>query len=322
MPVRSIIVTGAGVLADRATALLQDSGVRVVGSGDPSADTLVHLDWVTAGPREAPSRRNVDVTRRALDATENSAVSSVVLLSSAIVYGAWPDNPVPLTEDAPLRPNPGIPEAVQQAEAERLVATWSSEHPDASVAILRPATIVGPGVDSWLAQALGGRGTVRPDRADPDEQFVHVDDVAAAVALAVRERLDGVYNVAPNGSVPGEMVRELSAWRPSVPVPGWLGRVAARWGWALRLSSVPPAVLPLVEYPWVVASDRLQAAGWAPQYTSEEAIVAGRPPSRWREMSPGRRQSVALGATGLAAVGIVGAVVVAIGRARYRRHVA
>jgi nucleoside-diphosphate-sugar epimerase len=313
MPVRSIVITGAGPLATRAVTLLRrEPATTVVAVPDPSdlvvdgADTLVHLDG------------DVDLTRRvvaALDAT----VSAVVLLSSATVYGAWPDNPVPLTEDAPLRPNPGILDAAGHAEAERVLGDWAAEHPGASVTILRPATMVGPGVDSWLAQALGGRGLVRPDRADPVGQFVHVDDVAAAVALAAQDRLDGVYNVAPNGSVPGEVVRNLSAWRPSVAVPTWLARVAARWGWALGVSRVPPPVMALVEHPWVIASDRLQAAGWTPQYTSEEAIVAGRPPSRWREMSPGRRQSAALAGAGVATAAVVGAGAVAVARAR-RRH--
>jgi len=319
MPVRSIVITGAGPLAARTIALLQrEPGTAIVPVPDPShlvgaglewdgADTLVHLDG------------DVDVTRRVL-ASLNSTVSAVVLLSSATVYGAWPDNPVPLTEDAPLRPNPGVPDAAGHAEAERVLGVWAEGHPAATVTILRPATVVGPGVDSWLAQALGGRGLVRPDQADPVGQFVHVDDVVAAVALAARDRLDGVYNVAPNGSIPGEMVRELSAWRPSVAVPGWMARLAARWGWALGVSRVPPPLMALVEHPWVIASDRLQAAGWTPQYTSEEAIVAGRPASRWREMSPARRQSAALAGAGLAAAAVVAAGVVAVSRARRRRR--
>jgi nucleoside-diphosphate-sugar epimerase len=330
MPVRSIVVTGAdSAVARRAMPLLRRiPDGEVVGVGEPSsadlarlpagADTLVHLGWVDPAPRDPATRRNVDTTRRLLHAAENATLSSLVLLSSATVYGAWPDNPVPLTEEAPLRPNPGVTDAVHHAEAERLVSAWAAERPDVTVAILRPATIVGRGVDSWLAQALTGRGTARPVRSDPERQFVHVDDVASAVALVVGARLDGVFNVAPSGSVSGDEVRELSAWRPSVPVPGSFGPTAVRWAWALHLSSMPPSALPLVEDPWVIASDRLQAAGWVAQYTSEEAIVAGRPPSRWREMSPGRRQSVALTGSGVLAAGLAAAIAAAVARERRR----
>jgi len=330
MPVRSIVVTGAdAAVARRAIALLHDDpDLAVVALGDPSpaelaavlagADTLVHLGWVDGGPRDPVSARNVERARRALDAAENATLSGLVLLSSATVYGAWPDNPVPLTEEAPLRPNPGVDDAIHHAEAERLVAAWALDHPGVAVAVLRPATMLGPGAGGWLVGALSDRGGVRPVRADPDRQFVHVDDVASAVALAVRARLDGVFNVAPAGAVAGEVVRELSAWRPSLPLPGRAGPAVVEWAWDLGLSSLPPARLPLIEDPWIVASDRLQAVGWTPAYTSEEAIVAGRPPSRWREMSPGRRQSTALAASGVLAATVAAAIAVAVARARRR----
>ena len=60
------------------------------------------------------------MARRVLDAAAAAGRAHVVVLSSATVYGAWPTNPVPLTEDAPLRPNPGCAFAVQKAEIERL----------------------------------------------------------------------------------------------------------------------------------------------------------------------------------------------------------
>ena len=52
------------------------------------------------------------------------------------------DNPVPLTEDAPLRPNPELDFAVRAAERERLAAEWRPTHPGATVAVLRPAVPV------------------------------------------------------------------------------------------------------------------------------------------------------------------------------------
>jgi hypothetical protein len=78
------------------------------------------------------------------------------------------------------------------------------------------------------------------------------------------------------------------------------------------MSPEGPELLPVIEYPLVLANDRLRAAGWRPQYTNEEAVVAGRPGSWWREMSPARRQQVTLGGSGaLLAGGAAGAVAVA-----------
>ena len=41
-----------------------------------------------------------------LHLASESKISRVVVVSSAMVYGAWPNNSVPLSEDAPVRPNP------------------------------------------------------------------------------------------------------------------------------------------------------------------------------------------------------------------------
>ena len=304
MPVRSVLVTGAGTpVGRRVVALLRRD--HVVADRLPAdADVVVHLSGTG--------------THEVLDATENMTVTGLVLLSSATVYGAWADNPVPITEDAPIRPNPGVRAAAELAEAERLVAVWAEQHPGVPVTVLRPATVIAPGADGWLTDALTGQYTVRPARPEPDRQFVHVDDLASAIALAVREGLDGVFNVAPSGAVSADVVRELGAWRLTVPMPRPLATMVSRWAWASRLSRVPPGALPLVEHPWVVASDRIQAAGWAPRYTSEESVVAGRAPSWWREMGPGRRQTAALVATAVLASSVVAAIAAVVVRARRR----
>jgi nucleoside-diphosphate-sugar epimerase len=291
MPVRSIVVTGAdGPIGRRVTAKRDDAAVL---ASWPDAD--------------------LEGTRRALLYADDAA--TVVYLSSAVVYGAWPDNPVPITEEAPLRPNPAIDDAARHAEAERLVADWADDHPGATVAILRPATVLGPGVDSWLARTP----RFRADGADPARQFVHIDDVVSAIEVATERSLDGVFNVAADGSIPGEVVRGLSAGRLSLPVPALAARMLTRWASALGLSNVSPDVLPLIDYPWVVANDRLRAAGWEPQYSNEEAVVAGRPGGWWREMSPGRRQQLTLGAAGALAAGAVAAVAGIIGTHRRNR---
>ncbi|HVM67760.1 MAG TPA: NAD-dependent epimerase/dehydratase family protein [Acidimicrobiales bacterium] len=299
----SVVVTGAGTpLGRRVAALLGHT--HTVRERPADGDVVVHL--------------SPEGTREVLDGLENLTLPLFVLLSSATVYGAWADNPVPITEDAPMRPNPGLREAAQHAEAERLVAAWAADRPETAVAVLRPAAVITPGADSWLVDALTGQAMVRSKRPQPDRQFVHVDDVASAIDVAVRDRLDGVFNVAPTGGVAAEVVRELGAWRLTVPVPGAFVGTASRWAWALRMSPVPPEAVPLVEHPWVIASDRLQAAGWEPRYTSEEAVVAGRSPSWWREMAPGQRQTAALVATGFVVTSVVTAAAAAVMRARRR----
>ena len=129
-----------------------------------SADSVIHLAWQI--PDGGGSGRDGQppaglANRRALDRVLAAAAITrpevLVHLSSATVYGAWPDNQVPLTEDSPLRPNPEFAYAVGKAEAERRLAEWAEDHPDTRVAVLRPAVTLGSPEPLYEALAPPGR---------------------------------------------------------------------------------------------------------------------------------------------------------------------
>jgi nucleoside-diphosphate-sugar epimerase len=315
----TIVLSGStDALGQRVKALLEgaEDVARVIEIGsDGEVERKTSLDGATA---VFQLDGGVDETRALLDAAAGVQATTLVLLSSATVYGAWQTNPVPLTEDAPLRPNAELEFAVRAAERERLAVEWKGDHPDATVAILRPAITVAEDARGWLAGALRTAAAVRPVSSDdPPAQYVHLDDVASAVVLAWRNRLDGPFNVAPDGWIPGDQVRAL-AGVPPVRVPDPVAQRLAWARWKLGLSSTPPGLLPYTIHPWVVANDRLKAAGWSPTSTNEEAYVAGHRPAPWALLSPQRRQELALGAAA-AALAAVGAGTVALIR-RARRH--
>jgi UDP-glucose 4-epimerase len=240
-------------------------------------DVLVHLASVVDPiPDEAlMARVNVDGTRRVLDAAAAVGVRRVVRVSSAAVYGAWANNPVPLTEDAPLRPNPGFSPAVQAAEVERLLAEWREDHPGVVVTTLRSAPVVGPGAERLPSRLLLGRPPVRVRGATPPVQAVHVDDLVAALALVVLDDHPGTFNVAPDGWLDHPAAAALLG-RAAVPaLPAQLWARLLGWSWTVGLGDVPPEALPYVMHPWVIANDRLRALGWAPRHDNEEAVVDG-----------------------------------------------
>ena len=121
--------------------------------------------------RDAGQRRRHPTGARGRD--QRSGITKIVRVSTAAVYGAWPGNPVPLTEDAPLRPNPGFGPAVQGAEVERMLAEWREGVPGAVTTTLRAAPVLGRGAEHLWARLLSGRpgdpgpgrGTAGPDRA-------------------------------------------------------------------------------------------------------------------------------------------------------------
>ena len=324
----TIVLSGStDALGRRVKALLDESeGVdRVieVGADDIAVEAHGHGGHDLKASLEGASAviqldGGMDETRALLDAAAGIGAMTVVLLSTATVYGAWASNPVPLTEDAPLRPNAELEFAVRAAERERRAVEWKADHPGVTVAILRPAIPVAEDGRGWLARALRTAAAVRPvGPDDPPAQYVHLDDLAAAVVLAWRSRLDGPFNVAPDGWIPGDQLRAL-AGVPRVRVPDPVARRVAWTRWKLGLSPTPPGLLPYTIHPWVIASDRLKAAGWSPTSTNEEAYVAGHRPAPWATLSPQRRQELALGG---AAAALAGAAVGAVALARRaRRH--
>jgi len=309
--------TGSPAGVETHTVDLRQADLKPLFEG---ATAVVHLAQ-TGGPDAPLEQGDGDgaLARRILDAASSVGVEHVVLLSSAVVYGAWANNPVPLTEDAPLRPNPGVGIASEKAELERTAADWRDAHPAATVALLRPTVTVASEGNGWLARALARSGALPVAAEDPPAQFLDVADLATAVDLARRARLDGPFNVAPDGWASGETVRSLAGGAPRVRLPERLALRLADLGWRWRLAPTPPALLPFTVHPWVIANDRLRAEGWEPASSNEEAYVGAHRASPWATLSPRRRQELALGITGGTLAAAVGAaVVVGLRRARSR----
>ncbi len=248
------------------------------------AAVIVHLASVVGPlPDDALlTRVNVDGTRRVIDAAIATGVRKIVRPSSTAVYGAWANNPVPITEDAPLRPSPGYLPAILDAECERLLAQWASAAPGRIATRLRIAPIVGAGAHSLLTAVATGRAPVRVRGAAPPVQVVHVDDAASALELGTKIDLDGAYNVAADGWLSYE---EAGALLPAGRLPALPAAVATRvltTSWATGLGDAPPALVPYLCHSFVVSNDRLKGAGWKPQHSNDEALLlaTGSPETR------------------------------------------
>ncbi|MCX7619379.1 MAG: NAD-dependent epimerase/dehydratase family protein [Acidimicrobiales bacterium] len=263
---------------------------------------------------------DVPGTASLLDLAVTLGVDSTVVLSSALVYGAWPNNPIPLTEEAVLRPPAEVPEAVAFAEIERLVSEWRSAHPEAAVAILRPTVTVDPERRRWFSRSVwSGRG-ISIEGAEAPAQYLHIDDLVSAVVLARSARLEGPFNVAPDGWLAAEQVRELSGPVRRLPVPAELVSGLARLRSLLPGAAVPSGLLSYTVHPWVIANDRLRAAGWRPTLTNAEVFVDGDNQYPLFALNARRRQMLSFAALGAATGLMVGGVVRYLGRRGAVRH--
>lgn len=275
----------------------------------PTGSTI-ELKAALAGATAVVHAADAADTEAILEAAAGIGADQVVLLSTAAVYGAWDNNPIPLTEDAILRPNPGIDEVAARAEIERRSHEWGADHPACAVTILRPCTVVVPGADDWPSADLDGiAGLGSGDGARP-VQFLHVEDLAGAVAVVLDNKISGLRNVAPAGWINEDEARALSGGRV-VPLPEPVRRAFRR----VRLGqTVNRGAEALSSHPWVVASDTLRGEGWAPVFDNREALVATRRPTRWQRLSPTKRQELSMAVVGGAAVIAIVAAVIGLRR--------
>ena len=240
-----------------------------------------------------------------LELATEAEISRLVVVSSAMVYGAWPNNSIPLSEDAAVRPNPESTFAVHQADAERTALEWADLNPDRQVTILRPTAVASPNASGLIGEALRAAAPIRTRRDDPPQQFVHLDDLATAVATVVQLDDSGVFNVAPDGWLTAREVKDLVGARPTIrlpiPLPGRLDRYVAR-----RVGhQAPTGLLPYTRYPWVVANDRLRSTGWVPRYGNDQVFVAAEAGMPWDSMNAKQRQNVSLGVGATALIGLL-----------------
>jgi hypothetical protein len=103
-----------------------------------------------------------------------------------------------------------------------------------------------------------------------------------------------VYNVAPDGGIPGDGVRALSGQRLRLPLPGRLADVVGALQWRFQRGPIPPGLRSYTRASWIVANDKLRAEGWRPTVTNEQAYVEGTEAKWWTMITPKRRQELAL----------------------------
>ena len=284
------------------------------------ADSVVHLaSAMTAGSGQvAEAELELAVTRRILDAMAVVDIGHLLIMSSAMVYGAWTGNPVPLTEAAAVRPNPDFAWARQRARIERLAEEWQAHRDGAAVSVLRPTAVVTDDHLGQLARTLHAARVGVAAEGDPPVQYLHADDLANAAVVCVAGRFDGVVNVAPDGWIPPDRLADLEGPTPRVRVPAWVARMVAALRWRFGLAPTPPGVVPYTTSSWVVSNGRLRALGWNAEYSNEEAWVVSHEPSPLERIPAARRQELALAVAVVSVAAVVLGVVVIVVRMRRR----
>jgi nucleoside-diphosphate-sugar epimerase len=229
-----------------------------------------------------------------------------------MVYGAVEDNPVPLPEDGPVAAEPDSGIVGDHLEVEALARRSLRSHPGLEVTVLRPATVVGPDIDTVVTRHFEAPRLLTVKGSSPRWQFCHVDDLVSALEMAALGLVSGVVAVGSDGWLEMEQVEEISGLR-RFELPAGLTFGTAQRLHRLGITPAPAADLRYVVYPWVVDCATLRAAGWKPAWSNEAALV------RLLELRAGHHAVVGRRVSGkdatLTAATAAGATVAVIGTA-------
>ena len=226
-------------------------------------DCLIHLAFVMDPIRDEERMRDVNVngSQKVFKAAGRAGVPRLVYTSSATVYGAHPDNEVPLTEESPLRANLDFSYAAHKLEVEYVLREFRDEYPDTHVVVLRPATVFGPRADNAWSHLLEQPLLFGVAGYSPPLQLVHEEDVARALQWATSTEAEGVFNLAAEGWLEAGEALELAGRRVRF-LPEPLAFTVADRAWRLGLAEVPSGYLHYAMHPWVMSTEKLAAAGF------------------------------------------------------------
>jgi nucleoside-diphosphate-sugar epimerase len=217
-------------------------------------------------PREAAltNRLRTEGTDHLLEAARAAGARRFIAQS----YSGWPNErrgKMVKTEDDPLDPNP-LPVTREAIAAIRHVESVVAGAPDIEGLVLRYGGFYGPGTslakDGAHAEAVRKRRFPIVGEGTGVWSFIHIDDAAAATALAVNHGAPGIYNIVDDDPAP------VSEWLPVLAdalgappprhVPVWLGRLLAG-----KL-----AVGMMVEARGSSNAKAKRELGWQPRYRS------------------------------------------------------
>jgi UDP-glucose 4-epimerase len=251
-----------------------DSVRRAVEEARP--DVVVHLAFILNPSRDEGFMYDVDVngTHNVLEAASAVGVGQVLVTSSATAYGALADNPVPITEEHPVRGVSSFSYARDKTECDRLCQLWAERHRDRVMTIVRPCIVFGPNVDNYLVR-LWTKAPFAVDAGgvlDSQIQFVHEDDVVKAIVALLDGRHAGAYNVCGDGVMTlRECAETIGSPVRKMPLAAY--RKLAQTMWRLHASEAPPGQIEFALHPWLVSANKLKlTTDWRPQHGTRETF--------------------------------------------------
>lgn len=242
-----------------------------------NVDVVHHLAFIVEPPRGMPMATideiNIRGSRRVFEGAVAAGVKKIVYASSIASYGAHHDNPSPLTEEHPLRPNPDWFYSRAKGEVEVLLDELQAKYPEMIVIRFRPPTFLGPTIKNpagkmFLQRRLLCLGDVKLD-------ICWDEDVAEAFRLALHYNESDSFNLSGEKPITMEEAGELLGKKLIKLKAGWVSPFVKL---ATRLKILPEGSVDWLDVGIagsinVSAKKAREKLGWKPRYDSPSALL-------------------------------------------------
>lgn len=242
---------------------------------DQRIDVVVHLAAVLEPTRDRARDFDIDVngTRNVISACVAAGVRHLTVTSSGAAYGYHADNPVPLSEDDPLRGDAAFSYADHKRQVEALLAEARARHPALGQLVLRVGPVVGAATRNQITALFHQPMLLAVRGCDAPFAFVWDEDLLTVLAHGVAHGVTGVFNVAGSGAL---TLREIGALlgKPVVALPAGVLRAALWAGRRLGVSRYGPEQVRFLQHRPVLSNARLLREFGVPlRKTAREAFA-------------------------------------------------
>ncbi len=263
----------AGAKIEHVRADVRDPDFRRFLDG---CDALVHLAFIVTGapPRAVFNAINVSGSMNVIEAAVQAGIKQIVYTSSIAAYGVVHGHPRPIVEETPRVHQPSFPYSAAKWEVEQWLDGFEPQHPDVAIARLRPSIVIGVPTVHAHGAMLARRAIVDLPAPLP---IVWDEDVADAVALALRKRARGAFNITAEPAVTPRELAEKCGLR-LIRIPRALINVGAQLGalvTKLGLSeAVDPAWLRISDVCMDMSAEKARRElGWKPTCPTPFAVI-------------------------------------------------
>jgi UDP-glucose 4-epimerase len=219
-------------------------------------EAVIHMATVTHLLQKSEDRYRINLggTRAVWDHCHAYGVKHAIFVGRHTYYGAAADAPLYHTEEEPPSGATQFPELSDLVAADLYAGSALWRYPEIETAVLRICYTLGPSHHGTLATFLKPRRIPLVMGFDPLFQFMHEDDAAEGIVVALEKRVRGVFNVSGPPPLPLSVIAHAAGKR-TLPVPEGLFRaMLGRFG----VPHLPQGAVEHIKFPIVIDSMRFK----------------------------------------------------------------